>query len=176
MTDPQLYRIANEIFTYSALLLKFIGQSTEERLQGHGVQMSGLQLNVLRMLLPETLTVSIISQRMGQDPAAIVRTVDTLERKGLVARMVDPNDRRRNPIHITDKGRELVQAVPAISEQDLPFQAIEALGIEQAAQLRDLLRQVIEQFPEGKIVAGLFSGWSSQAPPGGSDPGAAEIE
>lgn len=158
MPETDLIQIANEIYTYSALLLKFFNQSLEERLQSSDVTISSLQYNILRMLQSETLTISTISQRMGMDPASLVRIMDTLERKGLALRSVDPHDRRRNPIQITKKGFEFLAASQVISEKDLTFQALQSLGLETSAQLRDLLLKVIQQFPEGRLVTGLMSG------------------
>lgn len=158
MTEADLIRTSNEIHTYAALLLKFFNQSLEERLHAYGIALTGLQFSVLGMLQRETLTISTISQRLGMDPSTLVRIIDALERKGLALRGVSPEDRRRNPIEITPKGRELIAAVPTISEQDLTFQALQSLGAEQAGLLRDLLRTVIRQFPEGRLLSDLMTG------------------
>jgi DNA-binding MarR family transcriptional regulator len=157
MTEADLIRTSNEIHTYAALLLKFFNQALEERLHAYGTPMTGLQFSVLGMLQRETLTISAISQRLGMDPSTLVRIVDALERKGLAVRGVSPDDRRRNPIEITAKGRELIAAVPLISEHDPTFQAIQSLGPEQARLLCDLLRHVIRQFPEGRMLSDLMS-------------------
>lgn len=157
MTE-NLLQITNEIHAYSALLLKAFTQSTEERLQSYGVTISSLQLVVLRMLENGTLTSSELSRRLALDPASMVRIVDTLERNGLAARGIDPKDRRRNPLEITEAGRTLVMAIPNISEGDVPYQALKSLGTVQLCQLRDLLRQVIQQFPEGRLVSNLLAG------------------
>jgi DNA-binding MarR family transcriptional regulator len=113
------------------------------------------------MLMFENLTISVISQRLGMDPSTLVRSVDRLERQGLVVRGRDPKDRRRNPISITEKGRELIYAVPPITSEDLPFQALQTLGIDSTLQLRDLLRDLMNEFPEGKMIVELISGYSS---------------
>jgi DNA-binding MarR family transcriptional regulator len=160
MTEMDWYHVTNEIFTYAALLARFFSQSLEERLQNYGVPMTGFQHGVLRMLQSETLTISTLSQRMGLDPSAMVRMIDSLERKGLVVRGTDPHDRRRNPIQITPKGIDLAAATPVISDQDLTFQALQSLGEEETILLRDLLLKVIQQFPEGRLVSGLMSGQS----------------
>ncbi len=157
MTTANLIPIANEINVYAALLLKFFNQSIEERLQQLGVSITSLQLGVLRMLQFETLTISTISQRMGLDPSSVLRIIDAMEKKEFVQRGTDPLDRRRNPIQITPKGVELVTAIPVISEKDSTFQALQSLGVEPAVQLRNLLLQVIQQFPEGRLVSGLLS-------------------
>ncbi len=158
MATSDLIQISSEIQTCAGLLLKFFSASLEQRLEDYGVPMSGLQYAVLRMVQPEALTISTLSQRLGLDPSALVRMIDSLERKGLVKRGVDPHDRRRNPIEITKNGMRLLAAVPVVSETDPTFRAVRSLGPASAAQLRDLLIQVIEEFPEGKLVSQLMSG------------------
>ncbi len=150
MTEANLMQYANEIYAYTALLIKFFSQSLEARLQESGARLSVLHYLVLRMLQSETLTSSTIGQRMDLDPSFVVRIIDSLERKGLARRGVDPHDRRRNPIQITEKGLALVASIPMISEEDPTFRALLSLGAESAAQLRDLLLKVIQQFPEGR--------------------------
>ena len=158
MPEYRLFPIAIEIQLYAALLLKFFNQSLEERLREYGERISSLQHGILRMLEYDTLTISEISQRMGLDPSTLVRAVDTLERKDLARRGSDPHDRRRNPITITDKGRQLVTTVPVIASEDCTYQALQSLGVESTTQLRDLLRALASEFPEGKMVAELVSG------------------
>jgi DNA-binding MarR family transcriptional regulator len=157
MREDDPYSAAIEIQLYTALLLKFFNQALEERLREHGEKISSLQHGILRMLQFETLTISEISQRLGLNPSTLVRAVDSLERKGLARRGSDPHDRRRNPITSTEKGFELVTTIPVISDKDLSFQALQSFGVESTTKLRDLLRKLVEKFPEGKIVAGLMS-------------------
>ena len=164
MSEPHLVPVAIEIQLYAALLLKFFNQALEERLRECGEGISSLQHGILRMLQFDTLTISEISQRMGLDPSTLVRSVDALERKELARRGRDPHDRRRNPITITEKGLALVNAVPVIAAGDPTFQALQSLGLESATQLRDLLRELIIEFPEGKLVAESIA---ASAPPAG---------
>ncbi len=150
MTEGDLMQYANEIYATTALLIKLFSQSLEGRLQQSGAGMSVLNYLVLRMLQAEALTSSTISQRMDLDPSFVVRIIDALEQKGLAARGVDPRDRRRNPIQITARGLELIAAIPMVSQEDPTFRALQSLGAGAAAQLRDLLLKVVQQFPEGR--------------------------
>ncbi len=163
MQEDRLYPVAIEIQLYAALLLKFFNQALEERLRERGERISGLQHGILRMLRFDTLTVSEISQRMGLTPSTLVRAVDALERRDLARRGSDPHDRRRNPITITEKGVELVTAVSVMSAEDPTFQALKAIGLESTTQLRDLLRALIREFPEGKMIAELMSSQVEQS-------------
>jgi DNA-binding MarR family transcriptional regulator len=157
LPDDRLFPVASEIQIFAALLLKFFGQGLEERLREQGERISSLQHAILRMLQFDTLTISEISQRMGLDPSTLVRAVDALERRDLARRGSDPYDRRRHPITITEKGTDLIAAVPVIAAEDPALQALESVGIKAATSLRDLLRELMEEFPEGRIVAELIS-------------------
>ena len=170
MSDYRIFPLAIEIQVYAALLLKFYNQGLDERLRERGERISSLQHAILRMLQFETLTISEISQRMGLDPSTLVRAVDALERRDLARRGSDPHDRRRHPITITEKGMELIEAVPVIVAEDHAFQALESTGFKAATELRDLLRKLIEEFPEGKMVAELLSSMPPARPDQGNAP------
>jgi DNA-binding MarR family transcriptional regulator len=165
---PGIDILANEVFIYASLLMKHFNEGFVERLHQQGESLTGLQIGVLRMFQYEVLTLSTVSQRMGLDPSSIMRIIDALERRGLVLRETDPHDRRRNPIRITDKGAGLLVTVPIISEKDPVFRAIAAQGEGQITQLRDILRAIVTQFPDGRTVAELFSmAPGGQIPPSG---------
>jgi DNA-binding MarR family transcriptional regulator len=53
----------------------------------------------------EPCTISGIASRLGIDPTTVVRTVDSLEKRGLVGRRRDRQDRRQVFVEFTDAGR-----------------------------------------------------------------------
>ncbi len=53
----------------------------------------------------EPLTISFIAGRLGIDPATVVRTVDSLEKRGLVQRRRDRHDRRQVFVEFVEAGR-----------------------------------------------------------------------
>ena len=53
----------------------------------------------------ETCTISSIAGLLGIDPATAVRTVDSLEKRGLVERRRNRQDRRQVFVEFTDAGR-----------------------------------------------------------------------
>ena len=163
MSDQEkLYLAAGEIQFYAALLLKFFNESLERRLREHGAEISALQHAILNMLVYGDITISEISRRLGMEPSTLVRSVDRLERQNLVMRGHDPADRRRRPISITVKGRELMSAVPPLAYEDMPLQVLHTLGIESTLQLRDLLREVMNAFPEGKMIVEMVTAYSAE--------------
>jgi len=53
----------------------------------------------------EPYTISSMGGKLGIDPATVVRTVDSLEKRGLVKRRRDKQDRRQVFVELTDAGR-----------------------------------------------------------------------
>lgn len=45
-----------------------------------------------------------LSEQLGIDPRNVGPLIDTLTERGLIKRKVDPNDRRRRILHLTDAG------------------------------------------------------------------------
>lgn len=54
----------------------------------------------------EPYTISAIAAKLGLDPATVVRTVDSLEKRGLVERQRDKQDRRQVFIKFTESGHQ----------------------------------------------------------------------
>lgn len=59
---------------------------------------------------------------MGKDKSAILRMIDSLEKKELVRRVVDKSDRRKNYLMVTKKGERVVQ-----QQQELQSELIKEL-------------------------------------------------
>ncbi|MFN8519261.1 MAG: MarR family winged helix-turn-helix transcriptional regulator [Chloroflexota bacterium] len=76
-------------------------------------------------------------------PASITSLFDTLERRGLVTRRPDPDDRRRVQVEVTEAGRVLVdQFVPEAVALSAAVMA--GLGEAERAELMRLLGKVQE--------------------------------
>ena len=54
----------------------------------------------------ESCTISSIATKLGLDPATVVRTVDSLEKRGLIERQRDKQDRRQVFLVFTESGRQ----------------------------------------------------------------------
>ncbi|MCA0757488.1 MarR family transcriptional regulator [Paenibacillus sp. N4] len=55
-----------------------------------------------------------LAQRTEKDPANITRLLDQLERKQLVRRAVNPNDRRSQLLYVSDQGRNMARTLAPI--------------------------------------------------------------
>ena len=56
----------------------------------------------------EEVTLKDMAEKLGKDKSAILRMIDLLEKKELVRRVVDQNDRRKNQLLVTKKGERLI--------------------------------------------------------------------
>jgi DNA-binding MarR family transcriptional regulator len=82
-----------------------------------------------------------ISEIFGRDRSAQLRIVSELERRGLVYRRIDPNERRRQMLFLTAEGESLVEGVDALTRKNEKAM-FSALTPEEYAELRRLLRIV----------------------------------
>ena len=78
----------------------------------------------------EPYTISAIATKLGLDPATVVRTVDSLEKRGLVERRRDKQDRRQVFIHFTESGHQRLMEAHQhfIGRIRAVFQAMSAEG------------------------------------------------
>lgn len=82
----------------------------QQRLNEANVLMSPEQVGLLNLLLEKNgVSMQVLSSKDYRDNSATTRIVDNLEKKQLVKRIDSKTDRRIKEIHITDKGRLLLQ-------------------------------------------------------------------
>ena len=151
--DPQkrdFFMMTIEIRILASILTRIASRSIEERFSAHNADISGLQYGVLRTLAHQSYTISELSRHFSIDPSTLVPVIDTLERKQLVVRGRDPNDRRRVPVSLTEAGAKLIQTMPFMHEDDLLFKTLDQMGEEKTRQLRSLLRELIQGLPDGE--------------------------
>lgn len=84
-----------------------------------------------------------LSERTYKDQPNTTRILDKLEKKKLVRRAANPDDRRAFIVFLTDKGREMRKDIIPITMQ-LNEDAAVGLNKEDRIQLIDLLNRVYE--------------------------------
>jgi DNA-binding MarR family transcriptional regulator len=106
--------------------------------QAHGL--SGAQARLLALVVTEPRPMSKLAVGLRCEPSNVTGLVDRLEKRGLVERRTDAQDRRVKLIAPTAQGNELSARVWA----DLNFAAEPLRGLEhpERIQLRDLLRKM----------------------------------
>lgn len=156
MKHNEIKQTTIEIYILGAVIAK----TTIQSMKRHGILadtgISMLQYGVLRALRFQSLTIAELSKLMMVDPSTLVSVIDVLARKGLAKRGRDPDDRRRVPISLTQKGIELLadyQAQGPFATEDNPLiESIEAMGEEKALQLLRLLRELVGYLPDGNDI------------------------
>jgi DNA-binding MarR family transcriptional regulator len=91
---------------------------------------------------PYRLSPTRLGKGLMLSSAGVTSRIDRLERRGLVRRLPDPDDRRGVIVELTDQGVEVVDAaVAALAISDR--QLMERLGPEEVAQFEALLRKFL---------------------------------
>ncbi len=130
---PLLARRQEEVFDRFGLSRGEVGALSALRISGSPYRLSPTRLAKGLML----------------SSAGITSRIDRLERRGLVRRLDDPDDRRGVLIELTDEGRDVVdEAVAALAISDR--QLLDRLDPQEVDQLEGLLRKVLSllELPE----------------------------
>ena len=91
---------------------------------------------------PHRLSPGRLGRGLMLSSAGVTSRLDRLERRGLVTRHPDPDDRRGVIVELSGRGMELVDAaVAATAERDRDL--LDALSATEARQLETLLRKVL---------------------------------
>ncbi|OUC96703.1 MarR family winged helix-turn-helix transcriptional regulator [Streptomyces swartbergensis] len=141
---PDLDTAAMEVFGRIYRLSRAMGERTEKAYARFGIGRG--EFDVLATLRragePYTLSPRQLSATLMLTTGGMTGRLDKLERAGLLRRSPDPHDRRGLKVTLTDKGLELIdEAVGA--GLAVQTEALSGLGTEQAAQLAELLRELL---------------------------------
>jgi len=91
---------------------------------------------------PHRLSPTSLGRGLMMSSAGVTSRIDRLERRGLVRRLPDPDDRRGVIVELTDEGLALVdQAVEAVTESDR--QLLGRLDGQEMTDLEALLRKLL---------------------------------
>lgn len=116
-----------------------------ERLHEQHLAPTGVNARELGLLLfldgREPTSQQDAARRLGVDRTTMVELLDGLEQRGLVARLTDQSDRRRNVIDLTSAGRATLRDATRASD-DAERALLVDLDKAEAAQLRSLLQRI----------------------------------
>jgi DNA-binding MarR family transcriptional regulator len=90
----------------------------------------------------EPLSQRAAAEEADIDPATMVKTVDDLERLGLVTRARNPRDRRAHELTLTDQGRDVLRRTELLLE-GIEREVFAPLGDEGHARLRAWLLDLL---------------------------------
>lgn len=91
----------------------------------------------------EDVLPSEISTEMGISTARIAAALNNLEGKGLISRRIDPNDRRRILVSLTDEGRNVAEEDYQLVHHHIG-NMLRSLGEQDAKDFVRILRKISE--------------------------------
>ncbi|MGY3264615.1 MarR family winged helix-turn-helix transcriptional regulator [Lysobacter sp. HA35] len=113
----------------------------ERELAAAGHDLTFSQYITLKTLGSGRAGVSELARAAQLHPGAMTRLLDKLEAQGLVARVVDPQDRRALHVDLTDAGRSLWTEISDCGRR-VHARAMQGLDDAEQARLMDLLVRV----------------------------------
>jgi DNA-binding MarR family transcriptional regulator len=151
MTNDELYALALEARILTGAMMRLVRGDLDRRLQPHGIG-GWLQHATMSLLVEYELTITELSKHLRVEPATLVPVIDALEREGLVRRGSDPNDRRRTPLSLTERGAEMIRQVPTVHPDDVMLAALRDMGPAKSRQYVDLLRELMQHMSNDQAM------------------------
>lgn len=128
----------------------------DQRAKGRGTTRAQW-IVLFRLREQEGLSQVDLAEVLELQPISLVRLLDRLVEHGLVERRPDPRDRRANRLHLTARGRQLVDDLDSLRDaiasdvlSDIPAAAIETT-LDTLKDIKDRIKNLAE--PPADIAA-----------------------
>jgi DNA-binding MarR family transcriptional regulator len=120
------------------------------------LELTPADAGILRLLRAEAgLSQQELAARLQIHPSRLVAILDNLEKRGLVERRANPDDRRLYSLHLTQAGGETLQKIGSVARQHQDA-LLSSLNGEERNTLAALLLRVADQ--QG-LVRGVHPGY-----------------
>jgi MarR family transcriptional regulator for hemolysin len=88
-----------------------IAKQIKINLKNEGIVYTLEQLMILKIIgyYNKTLVQQDIAEILSKDKSVVLRMVGVLEKENLLKRVVDPNDKRRNLLGVTEQGEQMIE-------------------------------------------------------------------
>lgn len=118
-------------------------QELHAHLAAHGHEVLGASYGyVLRTLADNALTASQLGEHLGITAQGAAKVVDEMVRHGYVERHPDPTDKRAKLLHLSDRGRDMLDTVRAF-HADYERRLTARVGADQIAGVRAVLTEIV---------------------------------
>ncbi|MCX6798493.1 MAG: MarR family transcriptional regulator [Candidatus Diapherotrites archaeon] len=167
MVKGESEKDALRIKMLSAVIGRAARHDLEKRLEAEKAAINPLGLGVLRALCRNNCTISELSQKLFLASATLVPVIDSLEKDGFITRKSDPKDRRRNPLLLTAKGKEIISKIPFVHKNDSIVTGLSKIGKKKTGKLIQLLGELADNMSEDpklseKILYAINNGKKSE--------------
>jgi DNA-binding MarR family transcriptional regulator len=133
-----------ELSGYTGFLLGYLGEKSRRRfiaiLEPHGFHPREFGLMTVMAKRPG-ITQHELAALARIDPSSMVALLDDLEKRGVAERRVDPEDRRRRAVHLTEEGERRMQLLQREARRAAK-EFLEPLSADEREQLNALLRKL----------------------------------
>ncbi|MBR5468602.1 MAG: MarR family transcriptional regulator [Firmicutes bacterium] len=101
-----------------------------------------VQHGVLSCLMGKSYdTPKHLAESMSLETSTISGVLDRMQKKGLIDRVINKEDRREVQVRLTDKGRELEEKITVIIDE-VNAEVLKSFSEEEVASLKDFLRAI----------------------------------
>ena len=158
--------MADQIRFLCSAVTKIARADLQSRLESRDFGVGAIEHGALRHLSHGVTSMAEISRLMGVAPSTLVYVVDGLEKKHLVKRSKDPNDRRREPLLLTKKGADLFARIPGMEKSSPLVQSLESMKEARRREFLKLLNEFVEGLPGAEAHLRSGSVETNEGPPG----------
>jgi DNA-binding MarR family transcriptional regulator len=138
--------LAPALTHWPGYLMAFIGEHATERfergLAGEGIRSKHAAILVV-IDAEGPMSQRALGRRLRIDKSPMVGLLDDLERLGLAERRRDDSDRRVQAVHLTSRGRAVLQRVTRLADEENE-RSFGVLDDDERSLLHDLLLRVAE--------------------------------
>ena len=143
MSIDKKLEISDMIALINGRVSASINKHLNRRFKSVGVPITTEQWSILACLWNDDMqTQQFICEYTCKDKASMTRLIDSLEKNGYVVRLSDPNDRRSNIIHLTEKGYELEGVVNSIISESIEL-ATKDVNKEEFLSMINLFKKIV---------------------------------
>lgn len=101
-----------------------------------------LCLNILQQLPNSQTTQGELRKRLNLNPSTVSGIISRLEKKGLLARLPNPNDKRTVTIALTSAGDKLLKTIPSLLHEQLSYR-LKKLGDDELKKVEESLNTLV---------------------------------
>ena len=137
-----------EMDTRTKDLLHTMKACIGRKVSGLPIKISKLQygiIHVIYLIGSEGMTITEISKVMDVEPPTLVKAIDDLEKKKLVLKTRDVNDRRRMPILPTEAGKR-IHAKIAVPIREGMRKAFKKIGPDKSLVFLEALNEITKVY------------------------------
>lgn len=130
-------------------------QAFQKKIAGKFNELSKNQPMVIKIIGMEgEMMPSTIGKYTGMEKSSLTRMVDDLEKKGIVSRKTDPDDRRKVLVSLTEKGLEYYNCLNKITAEmaDEILKFVDEKDIEDYVQSLETMVRILRKIDASRAV------------------------